>query len=56
MSRIFESGGQIIGTSVSASVLPMNIQGLISFRIKIHLGLVGNLGRIWGLLPGLPVP
>ena len=30
--------------------------GLISFMIKIHLGLVRNLDRIWGLLPGLPVP
>ena len=27
MSRLFESGGQSIGTSASASVLPMNIQG-----------------------------
>jgi len=26
-------GGQSIGASVSSSVLPMNIQGLISFRI-----------------------
>ena len=27
MSRLFASGGQRIGTSASASVLPMNIQG-----------------------------
>ena len=27
MSRLFTSGGQIIGASASASVLPMNIQG-----------------------------
>ena len=27
MSRLFESGGQSIGSSASASVLPMNIQG-----------------------------
>ena len=27
MSRLFESGGQSIGASASASVLPMNIQG-----------------------------
>ena len=26
MSRLFTSGGQIIGASASASVLPMNIQ------------------------------
>ena len=32
MSQLFASGGQSIGTSTSASVLPMNIQG-ISFRI-----------------------
>ena len=28
MSQFFTSGGQSIGTSASASVLPMNIQGL----------------------------
>ena len=33
MSQFFASGGQSIGISVSASVLPMNIPGLISFRI-----------------------
>ena len=27
MSQLFESGGQSIGTSASASVLPMNVQG-----------------------------
>ena len=32
MSWLFASGGQSIGTSASASVLPMNIQ-LIFFRI-----------------------
>ena len=32
MSQLFASGGQSIGVSASASVLPMNIQ-LISFRI-----------------------
>ena len=42
MSRLFTSGGQSIGTSASASVLPMNIQdwfplgwtGLISLQSK----------------------
>ena len=42
MSRVFASGGQIIGASTSASVLPMNIQdwfplgltGLISLQSK----------------------
>ena len=33
MSQIFPSGGQSIGASTSASVLPMSILGLISFRI-----------------------
>ena len=33
MSRFFASGGQSIGISASASVLPMNIQDWISFRI-----------------------
>ena len=34
MSQLFGSGGQGIGTSVSASVLPVNIQDqLISFRM-----------------------
>ena len=33
MSQFFTSGGQRIGVSASASVLPMNIQGLISFRV-----------------------
>ena len=35
MSQLFASGGQSIGASVSASVLPMNIQDLLS------LGLTG---------------
>ena len=32
VSQLFESDGQSIGVSSSASVLPMNIQSLISFR------------------------
>ena len=35
MSQLFTSGGQIVGVSASASVLPMNIQGLFP------LGLTG---------------
>ena len=35
MSQLFASGGQTIGASASASVLPMNIQGWL------HLGLTG---------------
>ena len=33
MSELFASGDPSIGASASASVLPVNIQGLISFRI-----------------------
>ena len=33
MSQFFTSGGQSIGASASASVLPMTIQSFISFRI-----------------------
>ena len=33
MTHFFTSGGQSIGVSASASILPMNIQDLISFRI-----------------------
>ena len=33
MSRLFVSGGQRIGASASASVLPMNISGFIFFRM-----------------------
>ena len=33
MSQFFALGGQSIGVSASASVLPMNIQDCISFRI-----------------------
>ena len=32
VSQLFESDGQSIGVSSTASVLPMNIQSLISFR------------------------
>ena len=37
MSQLFAPGGQIIGASVSASVLPMNIQDL--FPLELTLGL-----------------
>ena len=33
MSQFFALGGQSIGVSASTSVLTMNIQGLVSFRI-----------------------
>ena len=40
MSRLFTSGGQTIGASASASVLPVNIQG------EFHLGLT-SLISLW---------
>ena len=43
MSQFFASGGQRIGTSVSASVLPMNIQDWFS------LGLTGLISQAKGL-------
>ena len=44
MSQFYTSGGQSIGASASASVLPMN-SGLISFRIDWFdlLGIQGTL-------------
>ena len=33
MTRLFTSGGRSIGASASASLLPKNIPGLISFKI-----------------------
>ena len=42
VSRLFESGGQSIGTSASASVLPMNIQGWFPLGLT---GLVSLLSR-----------
>ena len=48
MSQFFASGGQSIGVSASASVLPMNIQGLISFR-KDWLDLLAVQGTLKSL-------
>ena len=42
MSKLFASGGQSIGASASASVLPMNIQGWFP------LGLTGELNLLIG--------
>ena len=42
VSQFFTSGGQNIGASVSASVLPMNIQGCFSFR---WIGLISLLSK-----------
>ena len=49
MSQLFTSGGKSIGVSASASVLPMNIQKLISFRID-SLDLLAARGTLYSLL------
>ena len=49
MSQFFTSGGQSIGVSALASVLPMNSQGLISFRID-WLDLLAVQGTLKNLL------
>ena len=45
MSRLLASGYQSIGDSAEAAVLPVNILGLISFRIEWFdlLAVQGNL-------------
>ena len=48
MSQFFTSGGQSNGASVSASVLPMNIQDWFSFRIdSFYLLLSKGLLRVF---------
>ena len=42
MSQLFSSGGQIIGTSALASVLPMNIQDCFPLRLT---GLISLLSK-----------
>ena len=49
MSRLFVSDNQSIGVSASALVLPMNIKGLISFRIEWF-----DLLAVQGTLKSLP--
>ena len=49
VSQFFTSGGQSIGASTSTSVLPMSIQGLISFRID-WLDLLAVEGTLKSLL------
>ena len=49
MNQFFASGGQSIGVSASASVLPMNIQDLISFRMA-WLDLLAVQGTLKSLL------
>ena len=49
MSQFFASGGQSIGVSASASVLPINIQDWISFRMD-WLDLLENQETLKSLL------
>ena len=49
MSQFFTSGGQNVGVSASASFLPMNIHGLISFRMD-WLDLLAVQGTLKSLL------
>ena len=49
MSQLFTSSGQSIGVSCSASVLPLNIQGLIAFRTD-WLDLLAVQGTLKSLL------
>ena len=44
---LFVSGGQSIGTSPSASVLPMNIQDWFSLGLLVVLALQGTLSRVF---------
>ena len=50
ISQFFAPGGQSIGVSASALFLPMNIQGLISFRMDL-LDLLAVQGTLKSLLP-----
>ena len=48
MSRLFSSGGQSIGTSISASVLPMNIRGWFPLGLTGLISLQGKgLSRVF---------
>ena len=42
MSQLFTSGGQSIGTSTSASVLPMNIQGWYPLKLAALISLLSK--------------
>ena len=53
MSQLFTSGGQSIGASASASVLPMNIQDWFSFRMDwLDLLAVQGILRIFSITTG----
>ena len=48
MSQLFTSGGQSVGTSALASVLPMNIEGWFSLRLTCLISLLSKrLSRVF---------
>ena len=52
MSRLFISGGQSIGTSASASVLPMSIQGWFPLGLTCLISLLSKgLSRVFSSTP-----
>ena len=51
MSWFFSSGGQIIGASSSASVLPMKIWGWGLIEQDIRPPVTGELGRVFSSTP-----
>ena len=61
VSLLFASGGQSIGASATASVLPMNIQGWIFIQWagalqRRHLKFILTLGLLFPDVPGLANP
>ena len=46
INQCFTSGGQSIGASASASVLPMNIQGWFPLELIVLIGLISFLGLL----------
>ena len=53
VSRLFASGGQSIGASTSASVLPMNVQGWFSVDALYHAKHCAGYRLMTSLTPGL---
>ena len=55
MSWLFTSGGQSIGTSALASVLPMNIQGWLPLRLNGLISLMSKeISRVFSSSPPKP--
>jgi len=57
MSQLFKSGGQNIGASASASVLPMNIQGWFPLGLTVLLSLMSKgLSKVFSSTNSLKAP